>query len=100
MVHDDAASDGDALLLPAGELGRVAVFETGEVDGPECRFDALGDFWLRHFLHFKAESDVVPDGEVREESEILEDGVDGAVASGDVGDVEAVKNDFATGGGF
>src|ERR1700739_1762730 len=43
-IGDDGASDGYALLLPAGELSRIVMHAVREPDDAEHRFDMLAPF--------------------------------------------------------
>src|ERR1700688_75921 len=72
-LDDDRARQCDALLLAAGELGRIASREPLQMDGLENAIDASHDLVARHFSHFEAVRDVLGDRLVRPNRVRLED---------------------------
>ena len=70
---DQGAGDGGTLLLAAGKHGRHGVHALAEAD-PTQQFDDFGAI-ARLLLaeHTQGQSDVLVDGEVVEQAEILED---------------------------
>ncbi len=77
-LQHDHARDGDALLLAAGELARIALLEASERDAGKRRCDATLDLVLRDAPHPEAVADIACDGEVRKERVALEDDADGS----------------------
>ena len=78
---DQRPGDGDALLLPAGQLAGLALLEAGEADELEHLPHAAVDLGLRGSVAAvgrQPEGDVVEHGQVREEGVPLEDHVEGA----------------------
>lgn len=95
-VVDQGAGDGDALLLAAGQLVRLALREVAELNELQHVVDLL-----LHRLDAapaQTEGDVLGDVQVREERVALKDGVDGPLVRGQVGDVPAAERDGAGGG--
>jgi len=92
-MHNDTASDSDALFLAAGELGRVAILKTSKFNETQSGTDAASRLGLRDANHFEAKVDVVPDGKMREEGKILKNRGDETFAGGDGGNVFAVEPD-------
>src|SRR3954454_6296878 len=90
VVHE-RASEGDALLLAAGQLRWPAITEAGELDEVEDLADALADLVLAELAPLEAEGDVALDVQVREERVALEDRVDVAPERRMVGDVDAAQ---------
>ena len=74
LVHE-RAREGDALLLAARELPRLALLEPREADELEDREHAAAHVALAHAPAAEAEGDVLEDAQVREERVRLEDGV-------------------------
>ena len=72
-LHRERPGDGHALLLPAGELARIAVSLRGQADALEQRHCALARLRGRHFLHHdRSERHVLDHRDVLEEIEALE----------------------------
>ncbi|MNM96029.1 hypothetical protein D3C81_1084930 [compost metagenome] len=96
------AGQGDALLLAAGKLGRLALGEAFHLHQREHFTDALGDLRtahaLAHRLRLQAEGQVLGDGHVREQCVVLEHRVHRALERRAVGDVLAIQEDFPGGG--
>ena len=82
---DDRPGQRDALLLAAGELGRLAPGHLAELDQLERRLDLR--LHLLAAATAQAERDVLEDVEVREQRVALEDGVDRPLVRLGVGDV-------------
>ena len=97
LVHE-SPGDGHPLLLTAGELVDPALAVTLQVDELQHGLHLLLDLVLGGLLDAQAEGDVVEHVEVREQSVLLEDGVDLPLVGGDLGDVGAVHQDLARGG--
>jgi len=101
---DKGASDGDALLFAAGELGGTMAKAMGEANAFESFADARGAFGAVDFGEAEGELDVFFEGHARKEIEGLKDHADGvATVAGEVegrerGDVLAEGED-GTGGG-
>src|SRR5487761_1828982 len=73
-VHGQGAGDGYALLLPAGEVARVLLGVLGHADLGEETHRLLGGLRPGHPEAVAgAQRDVVHDGQVREQLELLED---------------------------
>ncbi|CAD5377913.1 hypothetical protein OF001_U250010 [Pseudomonas sp. OF001] len=72
-LHAQGAGDGRALLLAAGQLGRVAVALGGDADLGQQRLGALGGLGPGQAEHAARRLDhVVEDGHVRPQVEVLE----------------------------
>ena len=72
-VHGERTHDGDALLLPAGERGRIAVAAVGQTDAGKELVRLRIRLRLRHELRLHGrERDVAAHGHVREQVEVLE----------------------------
>ncbi len=71
-LGDDGASEGDPLLLPAGELAWLAIEEFGETE--QCRdlVEAPFDLGSPGLAHPQAEDDVLGDRKMRKERIRLE----------------------------
>ena len=96
----EAALDADALLLAAGELGRILVGVFGEADELEKRLDLFADDVLGRADELERERDVVVDRAGAQQVEVLEDHADAAAAFaqlvfGELGEVLAVDRDGA-----
>ena len=79
-VVDQRPREGDALLLPAGELARLAPLVAGQLDELEHLAHALRLTSASADLPpAQAEGDVLEDVQMREEGVVLEDGVDVAL---------------------
>ena len=73
-LHDQGARQRHPLLLPAGELVRIAVVVVGEADDAELLFDELADLVLLMLaLHLQRIGDVVEHGHMRPDGIGLED---------------------------
>src|SRR5207248_5572382 len=83
---DERAREGDALLLAAGELARLALLHPGEADEAKDLGDAAAHVRPAHAAAPEAEADVLEDREMREERIRLEDGVDVALVGRLAGD--------------
>ena len=75
-VVDEGAGDRDALLLAAGELVGVAVELGREADEAQGLRHLLADFGAAGADHLQRVGDVVVDGAVGQQLEVLEDGAD------------------------
>ena len=84
---DDGAGDGDALALPAGHLGRHAVFVSGELDEFQGLSDRLADLRFLLSLDAQAVADVRADVHMGKKGVVLEDRVDVPLLGHRVGDV-------------
>jgi hypothetical protein len=97
-LHRERARQRDALLLAAGELGRIAcgqMVEPHELQHPpRLALALLG----RHLLHLRAEPDVVEHRHVREQREALEHHADVARGGAPAGHVLAVIEHLPRGG--
>ena len=99
-VVGQGAGDADALLLAAGELGRILVGVFGEADELEKRLDLFADDVLGRADELERERDVVVDRAGAQQVEVLEDHADAAAAFaqlvfGELGEVLAVDRDGA-----
>ena len=73
-LHDQGARQRHPLLLPAGELVRIAVVVAGEADDAELLFDKLANLVLLMLaLHLQRIGDVVEHGHMRPDGIGLED---------------------------
>src|SRR5262249_16467356 len=72
-LHRQAPRQRDALLLPAGELRRIAVLELRQPDQLERGEHAPADIALLDLSQLQAERDVVVHRHVRPEPVVLED---------------------------
>ncbi len=95
-LQHDHARDGDALLLAAGELARIALLEASERDAGERRRHATLDLVPRDAPHPEAVADIAGDGEVRKERIALEDDADRPPVHRHRQRVRAVDQDAAT----
>ena len=77
---DERAGDRDALLLAAGELGRMMVRAIGKADFREPRESTLPAFFLRGIAVKERQLDVLDGRGTREQIEVLEDESEAAVA--------------------
>ena len=93
-VHE-RAGDGDALLLAAGELVRLALFKALERHYLQHLRDALLDLLLRHLGDAQAEGDVLEHVQVREQRVLLEHRVDAALVGRDIINPHTVKQHVA-----
>ena len=74
-VVDERARERDALLLPAGQLVRLARLVAGQLDELEHELDLVADLVRRDLAAAQAEGHVLEHVEVREERVVLEDRV-------------------------
>src|SRR5919197_3996166 len=79
-IASDGAGNGDALLLTAGELGRVVLHPVAHADALERILDALLPLTRRHPTVRQGQLDVLVDREVADEVKGLEDEADLPVA--------------------
>src|SRR3954469_25555239 len=93
-VEDESARQGNALLLPARELGRPAPLVARKLDELKRLADALADLGFRPLRLLQPEGDVVVDVQVREERVVLEHSVDVALVRRCVGNVCAIQEDL------
>ena len=89
------ACQGDALLLAARELVRLALGVLRHLHQPQHFFYAGGDFVLGHFVLLQAVGDVLLHRHVRKQRVALEHHIDGALVGRQGGDVLAVENNVA-----
>jgi hypothetical protein len=92
---DERARQGDALRLPARDLGRLSVLEAGQLHELEHVGDARLDLRVLHLRPPEAERDVLEDREVREQRVVLEHGVHVALVRRQPGHVLALELDPA-----
>ena len=87
-LDDQGAGQREALLLTAGQLGRLAPGLRGELHRGEHPLDALGDLLLGGpvgaLAHLQGERDVVEHGHVRPDGVGLEDHAQAALVGGHV----------------
>ncbi len=76
---DERAGERDALLLAAGQLGRLALAEVAELHELERLVRARADIVLGDLPPLEPEGDVLLDAQMREQRVGLEDGVDVAL---------------------
>src|SRR5476651_1251104 len=69
-----SARDGHALLLPAGELVRIALPEAGETNILQRGVDFGGDLGRRSSCHLQRKRDVALDAHVRKQRVALQNG--------------------------
>ncbi len=72
-LGDDGAAEGHALLLPAGELGRLALEERAQTEEIRDAREPRAALGRRHMPHAQAEHDVLRDRQVGKERVGLED---------------------------
>ena len=97
---DQAARQGDTLLLTTGQLVRFAFGKLGQLRQFEYIIHALCDFTLRHALATQAERNVVPDIQMREQGVRLEHHIDRTIIRRDFGNIVTCEQNFARGWGF
>ena len=90
---DQGPPEGDALLLSARHLARLALHQVGDVESLGDRPDASPDLVLRTVLELQTEGDVVERREVRVERVILEDHRHPTFVGRRVGDVLVAQQD-------
>ena len=76
-VGGQGPGDGDALLLPAGQLGGVGVGLVGQAHDVQVLQGALLGLRLGHPGDLHGEADVLQAGALHEQVELLEDHADG-----------------------
>ena len=91
----ERARHGDALLLAAGELRRLALAEPLEGDQLQQLLAPLASLGGAHAAHAQRELDVVGHGHVAEQRVVLEHEADAALPGRHVGDVPAAEQDAA-----
>src|SRR6266566_9167176 len=96
-VHE-RPRERDALSLAAGELDRLAVGESGELDHLEDLFDAQPSLAARDTSHTQAVLDVLANCHVRKQRVVLEHRVDVSGVRRLGGDVAPRELDSALGG--
>ena len=94
-VVDCGARNGDTLLLTARELLDRPLFEALQVHELDHLRDAALDLILRNLRDLEAEGDVVVNVIIRKKCVTLENSVDIPLVSGNVFDVDSVKNNLA-----
>ena len=94
-LEGERARQGDALLLSARHLPRVAVARARQADELEQLRRSFRDRGLVALANLQPESDVVGDGHVREQRVCLEDHADVPAVGRPVGDVRPVEDDAA-----
>jgi len=98
-LDDEGAGEGDALLLPAGELADHALGETVEPDQAQRLAHPPLQLGARDAAHAQPVGDVLEDIHVREEGVVLEYHPHVAAARRQFGDV-ATADMQPPGGGF
>ena len=101
-LHRERAHNSDTLLLAAGEHGRIGIGLVGKVDALKKLHRKLVGFLLSLELQRdRGEGDVLLDGHVREEVEVLENHAHLAAVQVEidlgVGNIHAAKYDLAGG---
>ena len=91
---DERARQSDPLLLPAGQLSRVAPFVADHLHEPECLLDAPPGLGAAHPAHLEAEADILADIHVREERIALEDHAEVTLVHGHPGDGLTINEDL------
>ena len=91
--EDQRTGQRDALLLPAGHLGRQAVAEALEAHGGQCFLGFLVGVGLRHAAGNQPEGHVLAHTHVRKQRVGLEHHGDVALAGGKVGHVASADHD-------
>src|SRR5882762_1075849 len=99
-LDGERASERHALTLSTGKLTRKTRFESLELHELEQTMHAVGNLAVRWTIapwaDVQAKGDVFKHRHVAEESVVLKDESNLALARGDVGDVLAVKENFST----
>ena len=93
-LRRERASERHSLALPAGELRRIAVAESLELNELQELVDPVPDLGLRTLAHLEPEGDVVANGHVLERRVMLKDEPDVAVLWSDAGRVLARDHDL------
>ncbi|MNM93008.1 hypothetical protein D3C81_1053680 [compost metagenome] len=91
------AGQGDALLLAAGQLGRLAPRQVFHLHQRQHLADPRGNRLALHALHLQAEGDVLRHAHVREQRVALEHGIDAPAVRRQVVDPLAADEDVAAG---
>jgi hypothetical protein len=94
-MENDRARQGNALLLPAGELARVAVAETAEPHQLERPAHPLVDRVLRPAPRAQRKGNVLEDIEVRKDRVVLKHHAKATFLWRHSGDVRAVEQNGA-----
>ena len=94
--EDERPGQGDALLLPAGELARLSLREVAELDERERFGHPAPMLVLRQPLVLEAEADVPGHVEMGEERVALEHRVDVALVGRHLRHVDVVEHDPPT----
>src|SRR5712691_8699603 len=103
-VRDNGASNGDALLLPAGKLARIVMHAIGQIDDAERGFHVLAALRFRELGEQQWKLDVLIGGEHGNQVVHLKYETDVAsaplrkLARGHVRDFVAVNSDAASRG--
>ena len=92
---DQGPGKGDALALPAGELGRPTLLVAVESDHLQGGLDALRSFGPGHPADHQPVAHVVGHVHVRKQRIVLEDGVDVALERRRLAHVRPVEQDSA-----
>ena len=92
---DQAAGNGHALLLAAGQLVDAAAFKALQADDLEHLEHLRADLILGHLFQAQTEGDVLKHVQVREQRILLEHRVHRPLVRRHVGDVLAIKKDIA-----
>ncbi len=90
-LQDQGPSDGDALLLPARELGRVAIRHVRQIDELQHLADPAPDLRLPDLAQTQAERDVVEHRQVGKQRVALEHETDVTAVRGPVVEPLAVQ---------
>ena len=96
LTHDGTA-DGHTLLLPAGQLARLALHQRLDLQDARRLRHAPGHFRFRHLEILQAESEVLGDGHMRVERVALEDHRQLALGRGQIVDDGAADGNRALG---
>lgn len=89
-MHDNTASNSHPLLLAARKLRWQTVLKASEFDKTQGGFDAFFGLWLWDVGHFEAKIDILPNGEVGKQGEVLKNGANHALVGRNIGYVDAV----------
>ena len=89
-LEDQGARQRHALLLAAGDLIDIAVFESFQIDHRQRLFHPRFHVAARHAKHFQAVADVIPQRHMREQGVRLKHHTDIALLNGAMGDVFTV----------
>ena len=94
-LGDQSAGQGNALLLAARQLARLALLEPRQPDQGQHVAHPPGDLARRRAAHREAEGDVVEHGHVGKQRVVLEHHADAATAHRDVLHRYPADGDFA-----